>query len=74
MVTQKKIDAMGALDRFGDQHPAAEYRTQLKARTKLIGEPVQEFTTTTEQLTHHSLPALHEHHVRKGTFLHCCII
>jgi hypothetical protein len=35
---QEKIDAVGALeDRFGDQHPAAEYRTQLKTSIKLIG-------------------------------------
>jgi hypothetical protein len=46
---QEKIDAVGAIEgRFGDQHPAAEYRTQLKTRIKRIGEPLQEFATTTE--------------------------
>jgi hypothetical protein len=63
---QKNIDAVEALDRFGDQHPAAEYGTQLKTRIKLIGESLQEFALTTEQLTHHALPELHEGHVRKG--------
>jgi hypothetical protein len=55
--SQEKMDAVEALDRFRDQHPAVAYRTQLRTRMKLIGEPLQEFAVTTKQLTHHAIPA-----------------
>jgi hypothetical protein len=37
-------------DRFGDQHLAAAYRSQLNARTQIAGESPQEFATAIEQL------------------------
>jgi hypothetical protein len=36
-------------DRFGDQHLAAAYRSQLKTRTQKPGESLQEFATAIEQ-------------------------
>jgi hypothetical protein len=53
-------------DRFGDQHLVIAYRTQPKTRTEILGESLQEFATTTKQLTHHASPALHEDHIRMG--------
>jgi ribosomal protein S19 len=40
-----------------NQHLATVYHTQLKIRTKIIGESLQEFTTTIEQLAHHTYHA-----------------
>jgi hypothetical protein len=44
-------------DRFGDQHLAAAYRSQLKIRTQGFGESFQEFVTAVKQLAH--LPTTH---------------
>jgi hypothetical protein len=43
---------------YGAHHLATEYHSQLKARTQLVGESLQEFATTVEQLTHGALPGL----------------
>jgi hypothetical protein len=40
-----------------EQHLATVYHTQLKTRTKIIGESLQGFTTTVEQLAHRAYPA-----------------
>jgi hypothetical protein len=53
-------------DWFGDQHLVASYRNPLRTRTQLIGEPLWEFATAIEQLTHHAFPALHEDHIYRG--------
>jgi hypothetical protein len=53
-------------DCFGDQHLATVYRSQLKARTQDVGEPLQEFATTVEQLSHHAYPTLPEDHIRRA--------
>jgi hypothetical protein len=59
-------EAIEALeDRFGDQHLAAAYRSQLKTRTQKAGETLQEFATAIEQLAHRAYPALPEDHVRR---------
>jgi hypothetical protein len=52
-------------DRFGDQHLAAAYRSQLKTRTQKAGESLQEFATAIEQLFLRAYPGLPEDHVRK---------
>jgi hypothetical protein len=52
-------------DRFGDQHLAAIYRSQLKTLTQKAGESLQEFATAIEQLAHRAYFALPEDHVRK---------
>jgi hypothetical protein len=52
-------------DRFGDQHLAAAYRSQVKTRTQKAGESQQEFATAIEQLDHRAYTALPEDHVRK---------
>jgi hypothetical protein len=44
----------------------APHCTQLKTRTQIVGEPLQVFSTTTEQLTHHDLRALHGDHICRG--------
>jgi hypothetical protein len=51
--------------RFGDQHLAAAYRSQLKTWTQGVGELLQEFTTAFEQLAHHVYPALPEGNIRR---------
>jgi hypothetical protein len=59
-------ETLGALeDRFGDQHLAAAYRSQLKSRTQGVGESLQEFATAIEQLAHCAYPALPENHIRR---------
>jgi hypothetical protein len=59
-------EAIEALeDRFGDQHLAAAYRSQLKARTQKAGESQQEFAIAIEQLAHRAYLALPEDHVRR---------
>jgi hypothetical protein len=63
--THKETD--GALgDLFGDQHLAIEYYNQLKTWTQDIGEFLQEFATTIEQVSHHAFLASHEDHIHKG--------
>lgn len=53
-------------DQFWKQNLVAAYQTQLETRTQIIYEPLQEFATTIEQLTHHAFPTLYEDHVLKG--------
>jgi hypothetical protein len=54
----KYEEAIEALeDRFGDQHLAAAYRSQLKARTQRAGESPQKFATAIGQLA--TAPTLH---------------
>jgi hypothetical protein len=53
-------------DQSGDQHLVAAYCTQLKTRTQIVGESLQEFATAIKQLTHCAFLALHEHHVSMG--------
>jgi hypothetical protein len=56
-------EALQALeDCFGDQHFAAAYRSQLKARTQWVGESWQEFATTIE---HRAYPTLPEDNIRR---------
>jgi hypothetical protein len=50
-------------DQFVDQCPVASYHIQLKTRTQLVGEPLQEFAIGIKQLTHHAFPALHKDHI-----------
>jgi hypothetical protein len=52
-------------DRFGYQHFAAAYRSQLKARTQRAGESLQHFATAAEQLAHRVYPTLPEDHIRR---------
>jgi hypothetical protein len=48
----------GALeDRFGDQHLATAYRSELKTRTLDVGESLQEFDTAVKHLA--TSPTLH---------------
>jgi hypothetical protein len=64
-VTYEEI--VGATDdQFGDQHLAIGYHSQLKTKTQDKGEPLQEFATTVEELTHHAIPALHENYICRG--------
>jgi hypothetical protein len=59
-------EALQALeDRFGDQHFAAAYRSQLKARTQRTGESLREFATAIEQLAYRAYPTLPEEHIRR---------
>jgi hypothetical protein len=46
-------------DRFGNQHLVTLYHTQLKARTKIITDLLQEFLTAIKQFNHDAFPALH---------------
>jgi hypothetical protein len=52
-------------DRFGNQHLAAAYSSQLKTRTQEPGESLQEFAIAFEKLVHSAYLALPENHVRK---------
>jgi hypothetical protein len=52
-------------DRFGDQHFAAAYRSQLKARKQEAGESLRDFATAIEQLAYRAYPALPEEHIRR---------
>jgi hypothetical protein len=52
-------------DRFGDQHFAAAYCSQLTARTQKPGESLREFATAIEQLTSRAYPTLPEEHIRR---------
>jgi hypothetical protein len=51
-------------DRFGDQHFAVNYRCQLKTRTQMVGESLQDFAMAIEELVHRAYPALPEDHIR----------
>jgi hypothetical protein len=50
-----------------DQHLAAGCCNQLKTQTQDDGEPLQEFSTVIEQVTHRAFPALHKDRVGKGS-------
>jgi hypothetical protein len=53
---ERLTSIVGALKgRYGDSQLAAAYRAQLKARTQLIGESLQEFAAAVEQLAHRTL-------------------
>jgi hypothetical protein len=52
-------------DRFGDQHFAAAYGSQLKVMTHRIGESLQEFSTAIEQLVHRAYPHTTQEHIRR---------
>jgi hypothetical protein len=52
-------------DRFVDQHLAAACRNQLKSKNQGVGESLQEFVTTVEQLAHRAFPSLPEDHIRR---------
>jgi hypothetical protein len=52
-------------ERFGDQHFAAAFRSQLKTRTQKAGESLQNFATAIEQLAHRTYPTLPEDHIRR---------
>jgi hypothetical protein len=45
-------------DRFGDQHFAAAYRSQLKTRPQRVGGSLREFATAIEQLARSAYPTL----------------
>ena len=45
-------------DRFGDHQQAAAYWLQFKARVKMSGETLQEFTATVQELAHRALVGL----------------
>jgi hypothetical protein len=60
------VEILQALeDGFGDQHLAAEYRSQLKTRTQGVGESLQEFAIAIQHLAHRVYPALPEAHIRR---------
>jgi hypothetical protein len=52
-------------DRFGEQHFAAAYRSQLKTRIQRAGESLQEFAMAIEQLVHRAYPTLPEDHIKR---------
>jgi hypothetical protein len=54
-------------DRFGNQHLAAVYHSQLKTRVQGDGDGKswQEFATTIKQLAYHACSALPEDHIRR---------
>jgi hypothetical protein len=52
-------------ERFGDQHFAAAFRSQLKTRTQKAGESLQDFATAVEQLAHRAYSTLPEDHIRR---------
>jgi hypothetical protein len=57
-------ETIGALeDQFWDHQLDTGYRNQLKTQTQDEGQPLQEFATTIEQLTHCAFPALQEDHI-----------
>jgi hypothetical protein len=59
-------DTIGALKgRYGDHQLAAAYREELKARTQLIGESLQEFAAAVEQLAHRALVGLPVEFIQK---------
>jgi hypothetical protein len=51
--------------RFGDKHFAAAFRSQLKTRTQIAGESLQDFATAIEQLAHRAYPTPPEDHIRR---------
>jgi hypothetical protein len=51
-------------DRFGDQHFAALFRSQLKTRIQRAGESLQGFAIAVEQLAHRAYPNLPYEHIR----------
>jgi hypothetical protein len=60
---RKSIQALEG--RFGDQHFAAAFRSQLKTKTQSAGESLQEFAMAVEQLAHRTHITLPEDHIRR---------
>jgi hypothetical protein len=59
-------EALQALeDRFGDQHFAGAFRSQVKTRTHRAGESLQDFVPGVEQLAHRAYPTLREDLLRR---------
>jgi hypothetical protein len=56
-------------DRFGDQHFAITYRSQLKVKTQRVGESLRDFATMIEQLVHRASPTLPEDYKRREAFI-----
>jgi hypothetical protein len=52
-------------DRFGYQHFAAAFCSELKTRTQRAGESQQDFATAIEQLAHRAYPTLPEDHIMR---------
>jgi transcriptional accessory protein Tex/SPT6 len=52
-------------DRFGNQHFAATYCSQLKTRKQRVRKSLQEFGMAVKQLAHRVYPALSEDHIRR---------
>jgi hypothetical protein len=61
----KELRTRRLLGHFEDQHLATLYHIQLKTRTQLVGEFLQEFVIAIEHLTHCALPAVPKDHVRR---------
>jgi hypothetical protein len=53
-------------NRFWDQHFAAAYCSQLKAKKQRAGESLRDFVTTIERLAYRACPTLPEEHIRRG--------
>jgi hypothetical protein len=51
-------------DHYGDQLAVA-YRSQLKVRTQLSSEVLQEFAATIQQVAHWTVVRLPEYHIQK---------
>jgi hypothetical protein len=52
-------------DRFGDEHFAVAYRSQLNSRRQRAGESWQEFAIAIEQLAHRAYPTLPEEYIKQ---------
>jgi hypothetical protein len=52
-------------DCFGEEHFAAAFRSQLKARTQKAGETLQDFATSIQQLARRAYPASPEENIRR---------
>jgi hypothetical protein len=50
-------------DRFGDQHLAVAYRYQVRTRTQMAGESLEDVVKALELLAHRPNPTLPEDHI-----------
>jgi hypothetical protein len=50
---------------YSDHHLEAAFNSQLKRRNQLVGESLEEFATTTNQLVHHAHIQLPKHLISK---------
>jgi hypothetical protein len=55
----------GMEDRFGGDHFAVAYLSQLKVRTEKVGKSMQDFVSAIEQLAHRAYTTLPEDHIRR---------